>query len=71
MQMWDEARQAMHAAVEANPDDPRPWYFRGLLDLKAGDKAEARHAFREFLTRAPSKYDDQIKDARTRLEAIQ
>jgi superkiller protein 3 len=71
MQMWDEARQAMHRAVEANPDDPRPWYFRGLLDLKAGDQAEARAAFREFLARAPSKYVDQVEDARTRLEAMQ
>ena len=41
-----EAIQSFDAAIVTNPDDPRPYYFRGLAKMNCGDSYAAQADFR-------------------------
>lgn len=67
---WDDAERALAAAVEANPRDTRSLYYLGIVRMTIDKPAEARHAFEQFLALAPSRYGNQIADAKRRLEQL-
>jgi tetratricopeptide (TPR) repeat protein len=48
---WDEAREELEAAREADPESPEAWFFTGLLWRDGYDDADrAREAWERFLT---------------------
>ncbi|MGH7614686.1 MAG: tetratricopeptide repeat protein [Gemmatimonadales bacterium] len=68
---WIDAEQALQQAVAANPRDPRPYYFLGIVQQHQNKTAEARAAFTDFVTRAPTRFGPQVADAKQRLNALQ
>ncbi|MGH7538606.1 MAG: tetratricopeptide repeat protein [Gemmatimonadales bacterium] len=68
---WPDAEQALQDAVSANPRDPRPRYYLGIVHQQQNKMAEARTAFTEFIALAPSRYGPQVADAKQRLNALQ
>ncbi|HXE58675.1 MAG TPA: tetratricopeptide repeat protein [Gemmatimonadales bacterium] len=67
---WEEARQALRQAAEANRRDPRIPYLLGLVALQVGDTAEARGAFTRFRAMAPSRFRAQLAEVETRLQSL-
>ena len=57
-------------AMNANPRDSRIPYFLGVAEQTLQERAEARAAFERFLSLAPSRYTEYIRDARARLETF-
>jgi hypothetical protein len=54
-----EAQRHLADAIQNNPDDPRPYYFRGLSLLRMGQTAEAREelaAGARFEAQRPGRY---------------
>jgi tetratricopeptide (TPR) repeat protein len=64
---WRDAEIALREAMQANPRDARVPYFLGIVMQQLGDAAEASAAFERFLDLAPSRYAQQIADAKKRL----
>jgi Tfp pilus assembly protein PilF len=55
----DEAEQYLTRAVQSNPNDPRPYYFRAMSRLRRGRDAEARQDMQAGAVveaRAPSRW---------------
>jgi len=69
--MMPQAETRLQLAANANPRDPRPWFWLGLAQMEEGKKAEARESLTRFLALAPSRYDRQIGMARDRLAQLQ
>ena len=67
---WVDAEKALQDAVTANPRDPRPQYYLGIVEQHQNKVPEARAAFTEFIALAPSRYAAQINDAKQRLSAL-
>jgi len=67
---WTEAEQTLRDAITANPRDPRPHYFLGIVEQHQNKAAEARVAFSNFLALAPSRYAAQVADAKQRLSSL-
>ena len=62
------ALQALHAAIQANPNYAPAWRGLGIVYEKQGDRGQARAAFKRYLQLAPSAGDaDQIRDRLERL----
>ena len=49
----EEAFKHFEAAVAAHPNEPEPYYYRGLVHLNQGRNAEAKADFEKFLAIAP------------------
>jgi tetratricopeptide (TPR) repeat protein len=65
--------RAETALVNTGPvlrHDPRYLYLMGRVELALGKNDQARNAFTEFLTMAPSRWTDAIDDARKRLDNL-
>lgn len=69
--MMPQAETRLQLAANANPRDPRPWFWLGLAQMEEGKKTEARESLTRFLALAPSRYDRQIGMARDRLAQLQ
>lgn len=67
---WIDAEQALHSAVEANPRDPRSYYFLGIVQERQNKAVEARVTLTQFIALAPSRYAPQVADAKQRLDAL-
>jgi tetratricopeptide (TPR) repeat protein len=67
---WVDAEQTLVAAVDANPRDTRALYYLGIVRTTLNQPAEARQAFERFVSLAPSRYGNQIADAKRRLESL-
>jgi Tfp pilus assembly protein PilF len=65
-----EADSVLGSAAEAAPRDSRVSYYRGLVSLSLNDAASARAHFDRFLRMAPSRYGQQIADAKRRLQGL-
>jgi Flp pilus assembly protein TadD len=69
--MLPQAETRLKLASEANPRDPRAYYWLGLAQMDQGKQAEARATLSRFLELAPSRYERQIAIARERLTRLQ
>jgi predicted CXXCH cytochrome family protein len=49
-----DARQALNAAIDANPERPEAYNLRGLVALRLGDTASAEKSFREAIRWQPT-----------------
>ena len=67
---WAGAETTLADAVAANPRDPRPHYFLGIVEQQQHKTPEARIAFTEFIALAPTRYAPQVADAKRRLDAL-
>lgn len=67
---WVDAEKALQDAVTANPRDPRPQYYLGIVEQHQNKVPEARAAFTEFIALAPTRYAPQVADAKQRLNAL-
>lgn len=67
---WVDAEQTLMAALEANQRDTRALYYLGVVRTTLNKPAEAREAFQRFVALAPSRYGNQIADAKRRLNAL-
>ena len=65
------AEDALRQATTANPRDPRPVYYLGIVQHMLTKREEARESFRRFIALAPSRYFRQVEDAKQRLAALQ
>ena len=65
-----DAEQAFKDAIAANVRDPRPHYFLGLMAQHESKNDEARAAFTDFIALAPSRYSQQVADAKQRLASL-
>lgn len=63
----EEAIAALEKYVTAYPREARAFYLLGVGHMSLGHTDSARTAFSQFLALAPSRYADQIEDARRRL----
>ncbi len=68
--MMPQAETRLQLAANANPRDPRPWFWLGLAQMEEGKQPEARESFTRFLALAPSRYERQIGMARDRLAQL-
>lgn len=67
---WGEAEVALAAAAEANPRDTRSLYYLGIVRATLNKPADAREALERFVSLAPSRYGNQVADARRRLASL-
>lgn len=65
-----EAEKALRDAIAANPRDPRPHYLLGIVEQRQNKTVEARTALTEFVALAPSRYSQQVADAKQRLATL-
>lgn len=65
------AEDALQQSTTANPRDPRPVYYLGIVQHMLTKREEARESFRRFIALAPSRYFRQVEDAKQRLAALQ
>ena len=65
-----EAEKTLRDAIAANPRDPRPHYLLGIVEQRENKNADARTAFSDFVSLAPSRYSPQVADAKQRLAAL-
>lgn len=65
-----EALEALREAAASNPRDARVPYLRGIVAEQLGQGGEAREAYERFLLLAPSRFAEEVSDARHRLEAL-
>jgi tetratricopeptide (TPR) repeat protein len=66
-----ESETTLTEARRANQRDSRVPYHLGITLQEEGKKPEARDAFMDFLTMAPSRYERQLTDVRQRLIALE
>jgi tetratricopeptide (TPR) repeat protein len=64
------AEEALQQATIANPRDPRPVYYLGIVQHMLTKRQEARESFQRFIALAPSRYLRQVEDAKQRLAAL-
>jgi tetratricopeptide (TPR) repeat protein len=67
---WADAEGSLVEALELNGRDTRAYYYLGLVRAQLGKPAEARQALDRFVSLAPSRYANQIADAKRRLDAL-
>jgi tetratricopeptide (TPR) repeat protein len=67
---WIDAELALTQALDGNGRDTRILYYLGTVRSELGKPAEARQAFERFVTLAPSRYANQVADAKRRLDAL-
>lgn len=67
---WSESEKALRDAIAANPRDPRPHYFLGIVDQHENKINDAHAALADFISLAPSRYAPQVADAKQRLAAM-
>ena len=65
-----DAEGALQRAVVAAPRDPRAWYLLGVVALRTGHRDSARAALTRFVAIAPSRFAEQISEARTSLASL-
>jgi tetratricopeptide (TPR) repeat protein len=65
-----EAEKALRDAIAANPRDPRPHYLLGIVEQDENKNTDAHTAFSEFISLAPSRYTQQVADAKQRLATL-
>ena len=61
------AESVLTQAVAAAPRDPRAWYLLGVAALRAGHADAAHAALTRFVAIAPSRFAEQITEARQQL----
>lgn len=67
---WSDAAATLAQAAVMNPRDARVPYYRGIIASRLGFPVEARIHLEHFLAIAPSRYADQMADARRRIDAL-
>jgi tetratricopeptide (TPR) repeat protein len=67
----EEAVAMLERYLTAYPRESRAYYLLGVARMSLGKPAEAREALTRYLALAPSRYVDQIADARQRLATLQ
>jgi Flp pilus assembly protein TadD len=67
---FPEAEQAFRDAITANVRDPRPHYYLGVVAQHESKLDLARTAFMDFISLAPSRYTQQVADAKQRLATL-
>lgn len=67
---YAEAIASLQKYVELYPRESRAYYLIGVGHMGLGSADSARIALRQFLALAPSRYADQIDDAKRRLGAL-
>ncbi len=67
---FPEAEQAFKDAITANVRDPRPHYYLGVVAQRESKVDLARTAFTDFISLAPSRYTQQVADAKQRLATL-
>lgn len=67
---FDEAESELRQAAERAPRDARAPYYLGLVQLRLNKTAEAKASFERFIHIAPSRFEQQIADAKQRLEKL-
>jgi tetratricopeptide (TPR) repeat protein len=67
---WADAERALAEAVALNGRDTRGHYYLGIARAQLGRSADARQSFERFIALAPSRYANQVADARRRLDAL-
>jgi tetratricopeptide (TPR) repeat protein len=65
-----EAETELSEAVRRAPRDARAPYYLALVQQQLGKTADAKQSFQRFIAIAPSRYERQIADARTRLATL-
>lgn len=66
-----EAEEALNRVAAVQPRSPRPWYVLGLIQQQTGRPAEARTSLERFLATVPSRFADEIADAKRRLAQLE
>jgi tetratricopeptide (TPR) repeat protein len=65
-----EAEQSLKRAAAAQPRSPRPWYVLGLIQQQSGRLDEARVSYEKFLETVPSRFENEIADAKRRMTQL-
>jgi tetratricopeptide (TPR) repeat protein len=68
---FPDAAEALAGAMRANPNNARIPYTLGLVYLRLGDREGAREALRRFVAIAPSRFSDQVVEARQQLALLE
>jgi tetratricopeptide (TPR) repeat protein len=67
---YAEAEDALIRFSESHPRESRTYYLLGFARMRLQKPQAAREALTRYLALAPSRYAEQIEDARRRLEAL-
>ncbi|MEO8199603.1 MAG: tetratricopeptide repeat protein [Gemmatimonadota bacterium] len=67
----DEGAEVLEQAVDENPRDPRAPFAQALLAAQRHDSVTMKSAYARFLRVAPSSWQSQVTEARTRLAALE
>jgi tetratricopeptide (TPR) repeat protein len=67
---FSEAEQAFKDAIKGNARDPRPHYYLGVVAQRESNVDLARTAYTDFISLAPSRYSQQVADAKQRLATL-
>jgi tetratricopeptide (TPR) repeat protein len=66
----EEAETVLGEATTQAPRDPRAWYLLGIAALRASHADAARAALTRFIAIAPSRYGEQLAEARQQLAVM-
>jgi len=67
---YEEAEQVLTRFAETHSRESRAYYLLGFTAMRLHKPQAAREALARYLALAPSRYADQIADARRRLDAL-
>jgi tetratricopeptide (TPR) repeat protein len=65
--LFKEAAESLEEAARLNPFNPRTPYLLGLVYLRLADSVRARDSFGRFISMAPSRFAQQVLEARQHL----
>ena len=67
---FNAAAENLTGLMETRPLNPRIPYLLGLVSLRLGDTDSARDALQRFVTTAPSRFNEQVAEARKQLSQL-
>lgn len=67
---YAEALAALQRYIASYPREARAFYLVGVAHMSLGNPDSARTAFTQFLAMTPSRYTEQIEDAKRRLQIL-
>jgi tetratricopeptide (TPR) repeat protein len=68
---FNDAAETLTELMQARPLNPRIPYLLGLVQLRLGDARSARDALQLFVTIAPSRFNEQVAEARQQLNQLE
>jgi tetratricopeptide (TPR) repeat protein len=68
---FNDAAETLTELMQTRPLNPRIPYLLGLVQLRLGDGRSARDALQLFVTIAPSRFNEQVAEARQQLNQLE